>query len=50
MSEQELQVVFEGQLVKGADPDQVFDALPRMQTVRGRMQLAARRENGASDV
>ncbi len=32
----------------GADPDMVFDALPRMQTVRGRMQLAARRRNGAS--
>ncbi|MEQ8897412.1 MAG: UDP-N-acetylmuramoyl-L-alanyl-D-glutamate--2,6-diaminopimelate ligase [Roseovarius sp.] len=32
----------------GADPDQVFDTLPRMETVRGRMQLAARRVNGAS--
>lgn len=32
----------------GADPDQVFATLPSMQTVRGRMQLAARRRNGAS--
>ena len=32
----------------GADPDQVFATLPNMATVRGRMQLAARRGNGAS--
>jgi len=32
----------------GEDPDAVFRALPRLTTVRGRMQLAARRGNGAS--
>lgn len=32
----------------GADPERVFETLPDMQTVRGRMQLAARRENGAT--
>lgn len=32
----------------GADPEQVFSTLPSMRTVRGRMELAARRENGAS--
>ncbi|MEM6589524.1 MAG: UDP-N-acetylmuramoyl-L-alanyl-D-glutamate--2,6-diaminopimelate ligase [Pseudomonadota bacterium] len=32
----------------GADPQQVFSTLPSMRTVRGRMELAARRENGAS--
>jgi len=32
----------------GADPDHVFATLPAMTTVRGRMQLAARRANGAS--
>ncbi len=32
----------------GADVDQVFDTLPFLTTVRGRMQLAATRENGAS--
>ena len=32
----------------GADPERVFDTLPEMRTVRGRMQLAARRENGAA--
>ncbi|MEQ9259131.1 MAG: UDP-N-acetylmuramoyl-L-alanyl-D-glutamate--2,6-diaminopimelate ligase [Roseovarius sp.] len=32
----------------GADPDQVFGTLSSMQTVRGRMHLAARRVNGAS--
>ena len=32
----------------GADPEQVFSTLPAMRTVRGRMELAARRENGAS--
>ncbi|PIE16987.1 MAG: UDP-N-acetylmuramoyl-L-alanyl-D-glutamate--2,6-diaminopimelate ligase [Rhodobacterales bacterium] len=31
----------------GAEPDQVFQALPALTTVRGRMQLAATRENGA---
>lgn len=32
----------------GADADQVFSVLPSMRTVRGRMELAARRANGAS--
>jgi UDP-N-acetylmuramoyl-L-alanyl-D-glutamate--2,6-diaminopimelate ligase len=32
----------------GEDPEEVFGALPRLRTVRGRMQLAARRANGAS--
>jgi UDP-N-acetylmuramoyl-L-alanyl-D-glutamate--2,6-diaminopimelate ligase len=32
----------------GEDPMEVFGALPRLETVRGRMQLAARRGNGAS--
>ena len=32
----------------GADPERVFDTLPEMRTVRGRMQLAARRETGAA--
>ncbi len=32
----------------GADPERVFDTLPEMRTVRGRMQLAAKRENGAA--
>ncbi len=32
----------------GEDPEAVFAALPRLATVRGRMQLAARRANGAS--
>lgn len=32
----------------GADAGDVFDVLPRLTTVRGRMQLAARRANGAS--
>ncbi|WP_224815323.1 UDP-N-acetylmuramoyl-L-alanyl-D-glutamate--2,6-diaminopimelate ligase [Hasllibacter sp. MH4015] len=31
----------------GEDPDAVFAVLPRMQGVRGRMQLAARRHHGA---
>ena len=31
----------------GADPMQVLEALPHLQTVRGRMQLAATRANGA---
>ena len=32
----------------GADPEAVFAVLPRLGTVRGRMQLAATRENGAT--
>lgn len=32
----------------GADPDRVFETLPHMGTVRGRMQLAATRANGAA--
>lgn len=32
----------------GADPDEVFAALPHLSTVRGRMELAATRANGAS--
>ena len=32
----------------GADPDAVFRALPRLETVRGRMQRAATRGNGAA--
>lgn len=32
----------------GSHPVDVFDALPHLQTVRGRMQLAATRENGAT--
>ncbi|WP_101068230.1 UDP-N-acetylmuramoyl-L-alanyl-D-glutamate--2,6-diaminopimelate ligase [Roseovarius salinarum] len=32
----------------GADAERVFEVLPDMQTVRGRMQLAGRRENGAA--
>lgn len=32
----------------GADPARVFEALPQMRTVRGRMQLAATRESGAA--
>lgn len=32
----------------GADADEVFAVLPRLSTVRGRMQLAATRENGAA--
>jgi UDP-N-acetylmuramoyl-L-alanyl-D-glutamate--2,6-diaminopimelate ligase len=32
----------------GADPVAVFDTLAHLTTVRGRMQLASRRENGAS--
>lgn len=32
----------------GEDPDAVFEALPRLSGVRGRMQLAATRSNGAS--
>jgi len=32
----------------GSDPDEVFGVLPALRTVRGRMDLAATRENGAS--
>ena len=32
----------------GEDPDRVFAAFPRLTTVRGRMQLAATRANGAA--
>lgn len=32
----------------GADPAEVFDTLPHLTTVRGRMQLAATRDNGAT--
>ncbi|MCC1491521.1 UDP-N-acetylmuramoyl-L-alanyl-D-glutamate--2,6-diaminopimelate ligase [Cognatishimia sp. F0-27] len=32
----------------GADADDVFDMIPLLETVRGRMQLAATRENGAA--
>jgi len=32
----------------GEDPERVFETLPHLTTVRGRMQLAATRENGAA--
>ncbi|MDC0736924.1 UDP-N-acetylmuramoyl-L-alanyl-D-glutamate--2,6-diaminopimelate ligase [Cognatishimia sp. SS12] len=32
----------------GADPERVFEVLPALTTVRGRMQLAATRSNGAA--
>ncbi|MCB1366028.1 MAG: UDP-N-acetylmuramoyl-L-alanyl-D-glutamate--2,6-diaminopimelate ligase, partial [Rhodobacteraceae bacterium] len=32
----------------GEDPEEVFETLPRLSTVRGRMQLAATRANGAA--
>ena len=32
----------------GGDPADVFDTLPHLRTVRGRMQLAATRDNGAA--
>ncbi len=35
-------------IATGADPDETFDALHALETVRGRMQLAARRGNGAT--
>ena len=35
-------------LATGSTPDQVLGALPRLATVRGRMQLAAQRDNGAA--
>jgi len=34
-------------IAAGEDPEAVFDALPRLTGVRGRMQLAGRRANGA---
>lgn len=35
-------------LATGSTPDQVLGVLPRLTTVRGRMQLAAQRDNGAA--
>ncbi|CUH63861.1 UDP-N-acetylmuramoyl-L-alanyl-D-glutamate--2, 6-diaminopimelate ligase [Thalassovita gelatinovora] len=35
-------------IAAGADPDRVFETLPHLGTVRGRMQLAATRANGAT--
>jgi len=35
-------------IAAGADPDEVFAVLPELATVRGRMELAATRENGAA--
>jgi UDP-N-acetylmuramoyl-L-alanyl-D-glutamate--2,6-diaminopimelate ligase len=35
-------------MAAGADPDDVFAILPRLTTVRGRMQLVATRRNGAA--
>ncbi|NBD30089.1 MAG: UDP-N-acetylmuramoyl-L-alanyl-D-glutamate--2,6-diaminopimelate ligase [Alphaproteobacteria bacterium] len=35
-------------IAAGADADEVFQTLPHLRTVRGRMQLAATRESGAS--
>lgn len=35
-------------IATGSDPDEVFDSLATLTTVRGRMQFAARRDNGAS--
>ena len=35
-------------IVTGADPAETFDALHSLQTVRGRMQFAPRRDNGAT--
>ncbi|WP_341365559.1 UDP-N-acetylmuramoyl-L-alanyl-D-glutamate--2,6-diaminopimelate ligase [Yoonia sp. BS5-3] len=35
-------------IAAGAPPEDVFDTLPHLHTVRGRMQLAATRENGAA--
>ncbi|MCY4306544.1 MAG: UDP-N-acetylmuramoyl-L-alanyl-D-glutamate--2,6-diaminopimelate ligase [Aestuariivita sp.] len=35
-------------IATGENPDQVFDVLPKLTTVRGRMQLAAVRDNKAS--
>lgn len=35
-------------IASGCDPEEVLLALPRLESVRGRMQLAATRENGAA--
>ncbi len=35
-------------IAAGGDPHEVFDALPQLTTVRGRMQLAATRTNGSA--
>ena len=35
-------------IAAGEDPDRVFETLPHLTTVRGRMQLAATRANGAA--
>ncbi len=35
-------------IATGADPEETFDTLHALQTVRGRMQFAARRDNGAT--
>lgn len=35
-------------MAAGADPAQVVAALPKLETVRGRMQLVAQRQNGAA--
>ena len=35
-------------IAAGADPDDVFETLPHLSTVRGRMELAATRDNGAA--
>ncbi|EAQ02929.1 UDP-N-acetylmuramoylalanyl-D-glutamate--2,6-diaminopimelate ligase [Pseudooceanicola batsensis HTCC2597] len=35
-------------ILSGEDPDQVFTVLPALSTVHGRMELAARRTNGAA--
>ncbi|GAA6187505.1 UDP-N-acetylmuramoyl-L-alanyl-D-glutamate--2,6-diaminopimelate ligase [Litorivita sp. NS0012-18] len=35
-------------IAAGGDPYRVFETLPHLSTVRGRMQLAAKRENGAA--
>ncbi len=35
-------------IASGSDPDEVFATFPALTTVRGRMQLAAKRDNGAA--
>ena len=35
-------------IATGADPEECFDTMHALETVRGRMQFAARRENGAT--
>ena len=35
-------------IATGAEPDETFDTMHTLQTVRGRMQFAARRDNGAT--